>query len=62
MQPYVISQSIAPEMPVTKTRVTILARYLLLLFKGYEQLCLHEAILTYYIGTSAIWSGGQAVP
>jgi hypothetical protein len=55
-------------MPVHRTgdarhqNARIDARTLLLLFKRYEQLCLHEAILTYYLGTSAIWSGGQAVP
>jgi hypothetical protein len=49
-------------MPVHRTRdarhqnARIDSRTLLLLFKCYEQLCLHEAILTCYLGTSAIWS------
>jgi hypothetical protein len=55
-------------MPVHRTRndrrqnARIDSRTFVLLFKCYEQLCLHEAILTYDLGTSAIWSGGQAVP
>jgi hypothetical protein len=58
------------DMPVHRTRdarhqnAHIDSRTLVLFFKCYEQLCLHEVILTYlyYIGTSAIWSSGQAVP
>jgi hypothetical protein len=62
-QPYVMPVHRTTGMPATNTSINIEYRTLLLFFKArsYAQLCFYEAFLTHHIGTSAIWSSGQAV-